>query len=560
MRAHDGPTVPAYRAKALYLCVSDLGGPAAAAAFALRSPVGRADDDETVTLPMDRWLEALRVFEALVGESGFERLPTYLVHPSNLGHWSLLLRGAKAPDDVYRRLVTFSGEHGAAGDWTEESAARHRWRASCPATELAPGDRQLIAHALVADLAAVPLLFGRPAARVRVVSLDAERIVLEASFPARNGWLDGTFRVLPVAAGAATFLALHLLDRPLDQVFTAIVVATLVAWLGSFLARRELSHRQSDRAQKTRIQALERETSVHDAHARDAHGPRDRPIAGEYELGEQLGVGGAGAVWEARRVRDGAIVALKLLRSGPASDSRASDRLRREAEVLGLTWHPNIVRIFDHGILQSGLGYLVMERLRGETLSARARRLRGLPAREVAHWGLQAAEALLAVHSAGIVHRDLKPGNLFIHREGNREVLKVLDFGAAYVDWAETRLTRDGAAVGTPGYAAPEQEQGADAHPTADIYSLGVSLLELWTGEPPDAQISEARLRVRLSESSAASDGLSRGLQELLQRMTSSDAESRPESARAVRAELQDLLALSDSEETEAAPAAAKLA
>ncbi len=111
-------------------------------------------------------------------------------------------------------------------------------------------------------------------------------------------------------------------------------------------------------------------------------------IAGEYELGEQLGVGGAGAVWEARRLRDGSVVALKLLRSGPASDSRASDRLQREAEALGLTWHPNIVRIFDHGILQSGLGYLVMERLRGETLSARARRLRGLPTREVLRWGI----------------------------------------------------------------------------------------------------------------------------------------------------------------------------
>jgi hypothetical protein len=563
MRAHDGPTVPAYRAKALYLCASELGGAPAAAAFIERSPVGRAEDDETATLPMEQWIEALRVFDVLVGEAGFARLPAFLVHPTNLGHWSLLLRGAQAPDDVYRRLVTFSGEHGAAGDWTEEAAARHRWRASCPVAALAPGDRKLIAQALIADLAAVPLLFGRQQARVDVLSLDSDRIVLEASFPPQSGWLDAAFRFSPPLAGALTGLAVGTLGRPFDQAVGGALGMLLVGGLASFLIRRELAHGQSDRGQRTRIQALERETSVHEEHAQNAQAPRDRPIAGEYELGEQLGVGGAGAVWEARRVRDGAIVALKLLRSGPASDSRASDRLQREAEALGLTWHPNIVRIFDHGILQSGLGYLVMERLRGETLAARSRRLRGLPVREVVRWGIQAAEALRAVHSAGIVHRDVKPGNLFVHREGNREVLKVLDFGAAYVDWAETRLTRDGAAVGTPGYAAPEQERGADADPVADIYSLGVSLLELWTGEPPDAQISEARLRVRLASSRVGTgDALSRGLQELLLRMTSSEANDRPANARVVRGQLQELLGRVDSEDphAKAPPVAAKLA
>src|SRR6187549_504622 len=136
MRPHDGPIVPAYRAKALYLCARDVGGSAAGAAFAQRSPAGRAEDDETASLPIDQWLAALRVFSDLVGERGFDRLPEFLVHPSTLGHWSLLLRGAQAPDDVYRRLVTFSGEHGAPGEWTEETAAKHSWRASCPAADL----------------------------------------------------------------------------------------------------------------------------------------------------------------------------------------------------------------------------------------------------------------------------------------------------------------------------------------------------------------------------------------------------------------------------------------
>lgn len=566
MRAHDGPTIPAYRAKALYLCAAEVGGQKASSAFIEQSPVGRALDDETGTLGQEQWLQALRAFDGLLGESGFERLPRYLVHPSNLGHWSLLLRGAEGPDDVYRRLVTFSGEHGAPGDWTEEAAARHRWRGSCSLADLSAPDRTLVTRALVAELAAVPLLFGRPEADVQLVAGEGDRLVLEADFPPQRAWQGALVRLLPVTAALAAGGVMTASERSPQQTLLVTLAVLLTTGLGSTLVSRELSHKQSDRAQRTRIQALERETSVHEEHAQNAHAPRGQPIAGEYELGEQLGVGGAGAVWEARRVRDGAIVALKLLRSGPASDSRASDRLQREAEALGLTWHPNIVRIFDHGILQSGLGYLVMERLRGETLSARARRLRGLPAREVVRWGIQAAEALRAVHSAGIVHRDVKPGNLFVHREGNREVLKLLDFGAAYVDWAETRLTRDGAAVGTPGYASPEQERGADADPTADIYSLGVSLLELWTGEPPDPQAAEGQLRGRLSgpppdgspigsgASAQAQETLSRGLRDLLLRMTSDDVPERPASARAVRGHLQELLVRLDSDDAPAAP------
>src|SRR5690606_32370612 len=163
---------------------------------------------------------------------------------------------------------------------------------------------------------------------------------------------------------------------------------------------------------------------------------------GQYQVGERLGVGGASAVWEAVGLSDGEPVASKLLRTSMSSDSRASDRPQREAEALGLTWHTHVVKARDHGMHPSGLGVLVMERLRGETLSARVRRLRKLEPREVAHWGLQASEALRAVHQAGIVHRDVKPANLFIHREAGREVLKLFDFGIAHVNWAETRLTR----------------------------------------------------------------------------------------------------------------------
>jgi serine/threonine-protein kinase len=167
--------------------------------------------------------------------------------------------------------------------------------------------------------------------------------------------------------------------------------------------------------------------------------------------------------------------------------------LRREAQALGLSWHPHVVEVLDDGMLSSGVAFLVTELLRGETLGQRLARQGALDPEEVARWGLQAADALCAIHSAGVIHRDVKPNNLFLHRGSNSgERLKLIDFGVAAVSWAETRLTRSGARVGTPGYAAPEQDQGEEVDFRADLFGLGQTLRESLTGVAPASDESKA--------------------------------------------------------------------
>jgi serine/threonine-protein kinase len=147
---------------------------------------------------------------------------------------------------------------------------------------------------------------------------------------------------------------------------------------------------------------------------------------------------------------------------------------------------------------------------------------------------VQATDALIAVHSAGVIHRDVKPDNLFIHRcPTSGEILKLIDFGVAAVSWAETRLTRSGAHVGTAGYAAPEQERGDEVDERADLFALGQTLKQALTGKLPAA--SESR------EPQPAA-GVSAEWAEVLYRLTAIAPADRYESARAVRAVLRSLL------------------
>jgi serine/threonine-protein kinase len=181
-------------------------------------------------------------------------------------------------------------------------------------------------------------------------------------------------------------------------------------------------------------------------------------------------------------------VAIKLLRAAAAHDAVASDRLRREAEALGLAWHPNVVEVLDHGLLPDGTSYLVMELLRGETLATRLRTRGQLASDEVLRLAEQVCDALAAVHAAGVIHRDLKPSNIFLadDPEGpGGERVKLLDFGIARVEWEETRITNMGSPLGTPGYMAPEQEMGGVVDSRSDLFALGATLYECLVGDPP---------------------------------------------------------------------------
>jgi len=214
-----------------------------------------------------------------------------------------------------------------------------------------------------------------------------------------------------------------------------------------------------------------------------------------------MGSGATGVIYEAVRISDGMPVAVKLLRAAAAHEAVASDRLRREAEALGLSWHPNVVEVIDHGHLADGTAYLVMVLLHGESLATRLRSKGRLTPRDLLPVAMQVCDALAAVHAAGVIHRDLKPSNIFLAVDrddpAGSERVKLLDFGIARVEWEETRITNTGGPLGTPGYMSPEQETGSgEIDARSDVFALGATMYECLVGEPPPPRSPSGLVRM----------------------------------------------------------------
>ncbi len=213
---------------------------------------------------------------------------------------------------------------------------------------------------------------------------------------------------------------------------------------------------------------------------------------GNYRATALLGEGGMGAVYLAEHPSIGRQVAIKVLRSQLGHDQQTLAPFINEARAANAIHHPNIIEILDSGVTDNGISYLVMELLRGESLTARIRRKGRLSPPEAVALVMQTASALGAAHAEGIVHRDLKPDNLFVVRDPanpGSEQIKVLDFGIAKLQTTglDGRVkTRAGALMGTPVYMSPEQCRGTkEVDGRSDIYSLGVILYELLIGQPP---------------------------------------------------------------------------
>ncbi len=533
-----GETTDTFRTKALYLCVRSLKGREGATAFVRGVGAGRIFEDETKPISRELWVRSLVEFEKLVGENGFRRLSRYIVHPKNLGVWSTMLRGAHSPAEVFHRL----DEGDADGGWLfrQRQISPSSWSAEISFLEAdTSADRERIRKALVAELRAIPTLFGLEPATVSTTwdtsDRDAPEMILDVSWRSANNmtWRAGGLAI--ALASLVGMMAARVLGLTgWNQALPALLAGGICTAV-TYVVARDMQYRAASRAQHLRILALEREATLRKLQSKEISRPHEEPVlAGKYRLHEQLGYGAAGAVWKARRLTDGASVAIKLLRTALAQDPRATDRLRREAQALGLSWHPHVVEVLDEGVLPSGVAFLVTELLLGETLAQRLQKQGPLPPAEVARWGVQAADALVAVHSAGVVHRDIKPGNLFLHKSSaDGEILKLIDFGIAAVSWAETRLTRSGARVGTAGFAAPEQERGEEIDSRADIFALGQTLKQALTGTVPAP-----------SESTDPSpiEGVSKEWADLLYKMTAPERDSRFASARAARKALQDLL------------------
>jgi serine/threonine-protein kinase len=224
-----------------------------------------------------------------------------------------------------------------------------------------------------------------------------------------------------------------------------------------------------------------------------AHEPSVKLVAGlvvaeRFRLVRPLGEGGMGAVWVAQHVELDTPCALKFMHPEAARSPETAARFRREARAVAHLRSPHVVQILDHGVWR-GTPYIAMELLEGEDLAKRLKRVRPMPPRDVARIAGEIGRALTKAHAAGLVHRDLKPANIFLVRDDDREIAKVLDFGVAKLtpgSALDEAPTTTGEVLGTPFYMSPEQLRGGrDVDHRSDLWALAVLVYQCLTGRLP---------------------------------------------------------------------------
>jgi serine/threonine-protein kinase len=267
-------------------------------------------------------------------------------------------------------------------------------------------------------------------------------------------------------------------------------------------------------------------------------------LSGRYRLDAQIGSGGMSTVYRAFDQTLERQVAIKLMHREIASDSDQLERFRREARAVAQLSHPHIVGVIDAGE-DEGRPYIVFEYVEGETLKDRIRRMGRLPMDEAIAYAIEISRALGCAHARHIVHRDVKPQNVLIDAEGSA---KVTDFGIART-LDQDGLTADGRVLGTTDYVSPEQALGHDVNGQSDIYSLGVVLYEMLTGDVPfhgENQVSVAMKHVRedMPDLQARRPEASATLASVLDRMTDKDLMRRYPDIETLVADLEESLAI----------------
>jgi tRNA A-37 threonylcarbamoyl transferase component Bud32 len=258
-----------------------------------------------------------------------------------------------------------------------------------------------------------------------------------------------------------------------------------------------------------------------------------------YHCLRRLAVGGSASVFLAEYARDGSQRVLKIFRQVPdvVEGSSTFDRFLREYELVAHLRHPNIARIYDIGVADDHL-FLAMEYFPGGDLRSRMRE--PLPWRVALEYLRQLTAALGALHEVGVLHRDVKPGNVLLREDGS---LAFIDFGLARQLGLESDITGEGTIFGTPHYMSPEQGHGQPLDERSDLYSLGVVLHEMLTGEKP--YVGEAPLAVIYHHAHAPIPRLPATLahlQPLLDSLLAKRPADRPASAREIVERVDELL------------------
>ncbi len=221
---------------------------------------------------------------------------------------------------------------------------------------------------------------------------------------------------------------------------------------------------------------------------------------GRYQILELLGRGGMATVFKAHDPGIDRTIAIKFLHASLCEDEEYRNRFLREARAAGMLTHPNIATVYDVGEIE-GRPYIAMELLDGEPLSELMSKGASFSIKQVLEMGIQLARALDYAHSKGVVHRDIKPANIIVSK--NRNSIKVADFGIAHLESASrTQHTRIGDVIGTPQYMSPEQAMGEKVDGRSDLFSVGIVLYQLITGQKPFEADTIVALMMKIAKES----------------------------------------------------------
>jgi len=267
-------------------------------------------------------------------------------------------------------------------------------------------------------------------------------------------------------------------------------------------------------------------------------------IGDRYRVDELVGAGGMATVFKAFDQTLERPVAVKVMRREVVAEADQLERFRREARAAAKLSHPHIVTVIDAGE-ENGRPYIVFEYVPGETLKQRIKSQGPLPVTEAVAYAIEVGSALVAAHAAGLVHRDVKPQNVLLDSHGHA---KVADFGIARELDGSDGLTKTGRVLGTTDYVSPEQAMGEDVTGQSDVYSLGIVLYEMLTGEVPfkgenHVAVAMKHVKEELPDVQEKRPEVSSALAAVIEKMTAKEPVDRYLTAASAVSDLEDVLA-----------------